>query len=131
MRPIHSYWIAIVTAAIISTYSQVRADPAPFLRSFCFECHDSDSHEGNLDLTALKLDPSSPENFARWVKIHDRIESGEMPPKSSKRPPASDSAAVTQWLQQSLIAAERVRLDGEGRCLSELSRHPRGLAGAT
>ena len=110
MRPIHSYWIAIVTAAIISTFSQVRADPAPFLRSFCFECHDSDSHEGNLDLTALKLDPSSPENFARWVKIHDRIESGEMPPKKQPRPPTEETASVLKSLQQVLMDAEKARL---------------------
>ena len=110
MRSIHSYWIAIVVAAIISTFSQVRADPAPFLRSFCFECHDSDSHEGNLDLTALKLEPSSPENFARWVKIHDRIESGEIPPKKQPRPPTEEKASVLKSLRDSLVEAEKTRL---------------------
>ena len=95
--------------------SAAEKNSAPFFEKHCFECHDRETHEGGLDLAALKLDLSNADNFARWVKVHDRIESGEMPPKMSQRPPAAETAAITKQLQQSLIAAERTRLDAAGR----------------
>ena len=42
---------------------------------------------GGLDLTSLPFDPANPTNFAQWVKVHDRLRAGEMPPKAvNKRP---------------------------------------------
>ena len=88
----------------------VRAEqPREFLSKHCFECHNADVHEGGLDLSLLKVDLSQPDNFARWVKIHDRIESGEMPPKDQPRPDRADRDAVTKWLKLSLIDAEKSR----------------------
>ena len=57
------------------------------------------------------------------MKIHDRIESAEMPPKKQERPPVADTTSVTRWLQQSLIAAERKRFQGGGRtALRQITR---------
>ncbi|MEO6788195.1 MAG: DUF1592 domain-containing protein [Chthoniobacteraceae bacterium] len=91
------------------------AKPAAFLDTHCTDCHDADTHKGNLDLTALKQDFSDAENFARWVKVHDRMESGEMPPKKKERPPADELKAILAWLNDSLVKAEQARLDLENR----------------
>jgi len=89
------------------------AEPTAFFDTHCIDCHDADTHKGNLDLSALKQNFSDAENFAKWVKIHDLIETGEMPPKKKTRPPAADVSAVTHWLNESLIKAEH--LDTAGR----------------
>ncbi len=86
-----------------------------FFDAHCYDCHDADSHKGGLDLTALKRDFSDPETFARWVKVHDRIDSGEMPPKKKERPDAGEKAALEKWLSKSLIAAETSRIKDSGR----------------
>ena len=86
-----------------------------FFSKHCVECHDKDSKKGSLDLTSLPPATSSAENFARWVKVHDRIESGEMPPKKKARPPAKDTAVVVKGLRESLLAAEQAKLAGTGR----------------
>ena len=52
----------------------------PFLQRHCVECHDPETKEGGLDLTALKFDPSDAKATAAWVKVHDRVWAGEMPP---------------------------------------------------
>ena len=88
---------------------------ATFFKAHCVECHDADTKKGNLDLTALKPNFADAENFARWVKVHDRIESGEMPPKKKARPPAKDTAVVVKGLRESLLAAEQAKLAGTGR----------------
>jgi hypothetical protein len=90
------------------------APPAKFFEVHCVSCHDADTKSGGLDLTALKFDPADPDNFARWVKVHDRVAAGEMPPKKKSRPPAGDIAAVTKALHDDLVAAER-KAAGEGR----------------
>jgi hypothetical protein len=91
------------------------AEPAAFFDAHCTSCHDTDEHKGNLDLTKLKRDFTDAENFARWVKIHDRIESGEMPPKKKPRPPAEELKAATASLNEALVKADRARLDAEVR----------------
>ncbi len=89
--------------------------PTEFLSKHCFECHNADVHEGGLDLSLLKVDLSQPDNFARWVKIHDRIQAGEMPPRDQPRPPLADQDAVTKLLKRLLIDAEQSRLAGQPR----------------
>src|SRR4051812_7155379 len=83
------------------------APPSMFFETHCQSCHDAGTKEGGLDLTTLKFDPADPENFARWVKVYDRITAGEMPPKRKPRPPAADIAAVTKALHDELVGAER------------------------
>ena len=92
------------------------ADPAKFLDEHCAKCHDADTKKGGLDLSALKPDYSDADIFAKWVKIHDRIQSGEMPPKKEKKRPAADEInATVSALASSLIEAERARLDVANR----------------
>ena len=93
----------------------VEAPVQPFFDAHCYDCHDAAEKKGDLDLTALKADFADAETFARWVKVFDRIESGEMPPKKKARPPAEATKVVTQWLHESLIAAEGARLQGSPR----------------
>ena len=99
----------------VTCASTAATKQATFFRAHCVECHDADTKKGNLDLTALKPNFADAENFARWVKVHDRIESGEMPPKKKARPPAKDTAVVVKGLRESLLAAEQAKLAGTGR----------------
>src|SRR5687767_5850493 len=107
--------LPLITALLITDYSASAAPPIAFLEKHCYDCHDADSHKGNLDLTALKPDFTDAETFARWVKVHDRIQSGEMPPKKKTRPAAGDIKAAIGWIDQSLLAADRARLAREDR----------------
>lgn len=51
-----------------------------FVSDYCTTCHNDVSKKGRLDLTSLAFDPSDPANQAVWVKVHDRVKAGEMPP---------------------------------------------------
>ncbi len=86
-----------------------------FIQSHCVECHDADTRKGGLDLTSLKFDIANPTNFSRWVLVHDRVSKGEMPPKKSARPDASELEAFTKSLSSSLASTERARMAKEGR----------------
>ncbi len=111
-RPSRPILASVLACAI---FQSAHAEPAAFFEKHCTECHDKDTQKGNLDLTSLKRDFADTENFARWVKVHDRIESGEMPPKKKARPDAGELKSVLASLSTELIAAERTRLDMRNR----------------
>ena len=93
------------------------AQSAPFLEAHCFECHDSDKTKGGLNLATLSNNLADPATFSRWVKIHDRIQSGEMPPPDKKEAlPVAQKEAVLARLKADLIQAEAKRLpESQGR----------------
>jgi len=91
------------------------APSAAFIEKQCASCHDETEKKGGLDLTALALNPNDAKNFAIWVKVHDRVAAGEMPPKKKARPPAGEVAEFIGTLSSSLLSAERATLGREGR----------------
>src|SRR5262245_66303136 len=62
---------------------------AAFTDKYCAGCHNDTDKEAGLDLTGQKFAPTDPANFLTWVKVHDRLQAGEMPPKQKKRPDQS------------------------------------------
>jgi hypothetical protein len=91
------------------------AEIAPFLDKHCLECHDSQTRKGNFDLEALKFAPTDPRNLAAWVKVHDQIAAGEMPPAKKPRPELAAQSAYLSDLKGRLIAADEARIAADGR----------------
>ncbi len=69
----------------------------PLLQDQCFSCHTAEFRKGALDLERLGADLNDPELLRRWVRIYDRVASGEMPPKGE---PRSEAAATKQFLSR-------------------------------
>ena len=86
-----------------------------FLEKHCFECHDADVKKGGLDLTALSLDLKDPQNFETWVKVHDSIADGEMPPKKKPRPDAKLAEAFLNTLDAKLRDSSAAQIATQGR----------------
>ncbi len=90
--------------------------PHAFFERHCTDCHNPTEKKGGLDLESLGTDFADAGNFSWWVKVHDVIESGEMPPKKKKRrPSAAEQAATVELLRDSLIVAEKEKFAGGGR----------------
>jgi len=112
-RPIalaSALWFASVLSSALYA-----ASPQAFFQTHCVECHSKDSPPGGLSLATLGTDLANADVFAKWVKIHDRIESGEMPPRGQPRPNDSDQAAALLSLKTSLVKAEQLKLGTEPR----------------
>ncbi len=100
---------------IVSAASPAEGDMAAFTDRHCSSCHNDVDKEGGLDLTSLKYEPADPANFMAWVKVHDRVQTGEMPPKEKKRPVAAEVSTFLGGLSSELIATERAVVAREGR----------------
>ena len=91
--------------------------PRAFLEAHCFACHDSVTKKGGLDLTSLNADFTHTATFVTWVKVHDRVRDGEMPPKSAPQPDATARAGFLKNLAQPMITADAARIRREGRAV--------------
>ncbi len=106
-------WIELaVSLFVVSSCSMpaVFAEENPaaikFFAGYCIDCHGKSTQEAALDLTSLPWDLKNPDHFRRWLKIHDRIEAGEMPPKVADQPTHGERSKVLKELKTSLIAGE-------------------------
>jgi hypothetical protein len=88
-----------------------------FVRDHCTRCHNATDNKGRLDLTRLAFDAKDPANLAVWVKVHDRVQAGEMPPRPRPRPDAERQKTFLEGLERAIVDAERTALVGEGRAL--------------
>lgn len=99
------------------------AEAGRFLEDHCVSCHDAETKKGGLDLTALAAISSDAQTFAQWVKVHDRIRDGEMPPKDKPRPDAAATAGYLVSLGKELTAVDAARQVRDGRVgLRRMSR---------
>lgn len=97
------------------TAPQAAFSGGDFTDNYCANCHDAERKKGGLDLTTLPFAPDDPANFARWVKVHDRLVAHEMPPKKEDQPEPSELTAFLGRLTGALTAAERASYAREGR----------------
>ena len=79
------------------------AEPRAFLEKHCYECHDKETKKGGLDLESLG---SEKQQLERWIKIHDAVADGEMPPAKKKtQPTATERNAFVAELDTRLTVA--------------------------
>ena len=109
-------------AAAICTPGTLRAAVpakplADFAEQYCYSCHNDVDKEGGLDLTALEFSPENANNFLTWVKVHDRVTTGEMPPSGKKRPEHAAVQAFVGEIASSLTTHERAAIAKSGRAV--------------
>ena len=113
------FCLAVAITVLIGPYPcaarQTESELFGFTDEHCSGCHNDVDNEGGLDLTTFEFAPDDPENFQTWVKVHDRVQSGEMPPDEESRPNRGEVATFTSGLAASLVAAEKQIVAGEGR----------------
>ena len=80
----------------------------------CVPCHAGAAAKGGLDLTALPFDLSSRTVREHWVRIHDRVEKGEMPPKGTPMA-AAERAGMLRRLAPALHQADLAEVARSGR----------------
>ncbi len=101
--------VGVVATAFPSP--NIAAQDAPgsggFITRYCIECHGETTQEATLNLASLPQDFANPDHFRRWVKIHDRIASQDMPPRDADQPSDAERSTFLTWLNESLVSFER------------------------
>ena len=132
MNPLSAFLLACSFANVL-TYVSVRVAPiivlgtglfapssqgsdlpetlATLFDNHCVDCHDAPESAGGLNLRSLHWDLEDPHITGVWVKIHDRLASGEMPPTDATRldevergMAVKDLASRIAWFQENRYA---------------------------
>lgn len=101
------------------TISVDRASLDGFLKTHCADCHDASSQESGLDVLSLPSDLGHDSTLSAWIRIHDRVADGEMPPRDADQPSAGERIRFAQQLAVFLKAGHAAE---KGTVLRRLNR---------
>ena len=109
-----AFVVPVFATPLFAGASELPPSASLMLKQTCFECHNKETAEGGLDITALSFELSDRAMRERWVRIHDRIEKGEMPPKSEALPQVRRVELVKQ-LTGAIHDADLADIKAHGR----------------
>ena len=99
----------LISAFVLSLRCFVSAaEPAKFFEQHCYDCHDRETRKGGLDL-------SGELSFDLWIKVHDAVERGEMPPKKKTQPEEAVKSAFLAGIDARLVAESKASDQGRVR----------------
>ena len=88
-------------------------DVSGFIKQNCLDCHNATEKSGGLHLAALPVLSESLESRNSWIRIYDRVHSGEMPPESKLT--SAQREPFTNALRAALVAEISSQQEREGR----------------
>ena len=110
-------WVLLfLVVRLVLSVTLVAAPPAgvaPFLAENCKQCHNATDMAGGLDIDALDWAVDTQENRQRWIRIHDRVVRGEMPPESALKD--TEIGPIAQTLKNALHTEISELQDRDGR----------------
>lgn len=100
--------LCLFSASALAAPASLPDKLKPLIESHCLECHGEDVQKGKL-----RLDQEV--SMSTWIKVHDRIAAGEMPPKKSDQPSQAMKDEALKLLSDSLHAASLEKQRTQGR----------------
>ena len=101
-------------AALLLLLATLPAPGQPLVPALCHGCHNAQNAQGGLDLAALPVRFADRAIRDRWIRLHDRVAKGEMPPPGVPFSPAQ-RAALLAPLRRQLHAADAAEVRRHGR----------------
>ncbi len=114
-RPFSTLLVVMLLSSPLAADDRVPLRRDKFIESHCVECHLGTDAEAGLDLDALSFRLDDPETRGKWIKIHDRVANGEMPPKDHTELETGDRDAFLAAISNPIATAVRDSQRREGR----------------
>ena len=84
-------------------------------KKYCYDCHDSATKEGTVDLETIPFEISQNIEVAeRWAKVLNAINTGEMPPEDSDPITDEDKLLFLEELSEQMVVARKILSDSGG-----------------
>ena len=80
---------------------------APLIESYCMDCHDEETSEGNLSLEGIQGNLVDGPDLDGWEKVLHQLELGQMPPKKKNQPTAAERHSLVQWIRAEFLKGGR------------------------
>lgn len=113
--------LTFLTAVLLSgsrlaalEFAEVPEIHGQILADYCFDCHDSLSEKGGIDLEALPYELDSVESAETWQKVLNVLNSGEMPPEDEPQLRDEEKIALLRDLSDQIVVARELLSDTGG-----------------
>ncbi len=115
LRGVGQLAVAILVASLSLSSNPTWAGPAedgfaehvaPFLKSYCADCHSGEFAEGNLDVTKYKDFAAAKGDLKHWQEIRTYVGGRIMPPGDAEQPRERESDAFLGWIDTHLLALD-------------------------
>ncbi|MCM8531473.1 MAG: DUF1592 domain-containing protein, partial [Lentisphaeraceae bacterium] len=94
----------IILLALTFTASADFSVQKKFLERYCYDCHDTDTSKGGIDVEDSLTDWSNPKTGFFWDTIYRSIKDGYMPPaKKKKQPTKEEREEMLSSLHNSMV----------------------------
>ena len=111
----------VILAAFSLRAATLPSEARTFLDKNCAGCHQSAKAPAGFDLKTMAFDLNDAHLYSRWVRVHDAVQKGVMPPAGLSAP---ERAAFLKMIGEPLTAHERERAVTQGRSvLRRLNRY--------
>ncbi len=112
----------LFAAAAKAPSASMPPDARAFLEKNCAGCHRPANPPAGIDLTTLAFDLDNINTFGQWIRIHDAVRVGKMPPGVPLKEP--DRQAFLRAIAEPMTAHEQLRAATQGRSvLRRLNRY--------
>jgi hypothetical protein len=116
-----SHWCALALLFQLPAFSQDKAPRAVMpdkhltvLENYCFDCHDSDSAKGGVNLEDLDFEITSIASAELWQNVLNAMNAGEMPPKKKRQLTAREKTDFLADLSEQMVVAREALSDTGG-----------------
>src|SRR6266545_333253 len=89
--------ILIVASALPCTAADYEKEIRPLLKEFCFGCHSTEKHKGDLDLERFTSLNEVMKHPKVWQGVVEQLTLGEMPPKEKPHPAEAQRVQLLGW----------------------------------
>ncbi|HEX4144751.1 MAG TPA: DUF1592 domain-containing protein [Pirellulales bacterium] len=96
----------------------------PLLKKYCFECHSTAKHKGDLDLERFEAAKDAHHDAEVWRAVLEMLESGQMPPEDSPQPTAAEHRRLAGWTGSLLESEILSRAGDPGRVIVRRLSNP-------
>jgi len=118
------YSLSLYAAAAKAPSAPMPSHARAFIDNNCAGCHRSPDPPAGIDLTALRFELDDVNTFGQWVRIHDAVRDGRMPPGGRNILNAPDRVAFLNAIAEPMMAHEHLRAAMQGRAvLRRLNRY--------
>jgi mono/diheme cytochrome c family protein len=92
------------------------------MAKYCFECHNADDQNGDIQLDHLSTDLTTGNDAEGWHAALDVINSGDMPPDDAMQPTEDERELIVDWITESLDKAADAKKQKQQTAVRRLTR---------
>ncbi len=95
------FWCAVVEP-VSAQQPSFQTDIQPLLSLLCYDCHQGDQAEADVDLQQFESIDQIRQQTKLWQRVSDMLGSRQMPPKDALQPTDRQQSVITDWLRNFL-----------------------------